>query len=97
MNTNSFETKDSTPLSEYLKSKGITEVLKQQWYHTIIENKKSFVNKDFDTICNLVESLAIEGIDGDIVNQTAFTIANDNDIDIAPDKAAKCFMIFSKR
>ena len=96
MNTKSFETFEGTPLFGYLKSKGVTEELQQKWCNIIIENKHLFEGKDFDEINDIVESLTIEGIDGDVVNQTAFTIANDNDVDINPDKAAKCFMMFSK-
>lgn len=96
MNTKSFEALDNTMLSAYLKSKDMPEALKQKWYNTIIENKDLFENADFDGIYHIVQSLAIEGIDDDVVNQTAFTIATDNDIDIDPDKAAKCFMVHSK-
>ena len=97
MNTKSFETLENTMLSAYLKSKDISEDIKQEWYSTILENKDLFENTDFDGIHHIVQSLAIEGIDDDVVNQTAFTIATDNDIDIDPDKAAKCFMMHSKK
>ena len=97
MNTKSFDALDNTMLSAYLKSKDMPEALKQKWYNTIIENKDLFENADFDGIYHIVQSLAIEGIDDDVVNQTAFTIATDNDIDIDPDKAAKCFMVHSKK
>ena len=97
MNTKSFETLENTTLSAYLKSKGISESLKQEWYNIIIDNKDLLENTDFDGIYHIVQSLAIEGIDDDVVNQTAFTIATDNDIDIDPDKAAKCFMVHAKK
>ena len=95
MNTKSFEKTEKTVLSEYLKSKDIPEALKQKWYNTIIDNKELFEGKNFNEISNIVESLVIEGIDGDIVNMTVCTIANDNDIELDPD-LAKCFMMFAK-
>ena len=95
MNTKSFEQLEGSTISNYLRSKGISEELKQEWYRTIIENKDLFEGKNFNEISDIVESLAIEGIDGDIVNMTVYTIANDNDIEMDPD-IAKCFMMFAK-
>ena len=95
MNTKSFEQLDGSTISDYLRSKGITEELKREWYRTIIENKDLFEDKNFNEISDIVEALAIEGIDGDIVNMTVCTIANDNDIELDPD-IAKCFMMFAK-
>lgn len=95
MNTISFETLENTTLSAYLKSKNISEMLKQEWYNTILENKNLLEGKDFKGISEIVESLAIKGIDGDIVNMTVCTIASDNNIEIDPE-LAKCFMMFSK-
>ena len=97
MNTKSFETLENTTLSAYLKSKDIPEALKQKWYNTIIENKDLFENADFDGIYHIVQSLAIEGIDDDIVSATAATLAFDNDIEPAMDGCCSCFMLFAKK
>lgn len=97
MNTKSFETTEKTVLSEYLKSKNISEVLKQEWYHTVIDNKELFEDADFDGIYQLVSSLAIEGIDDDIIGATVATIAFDNDIEPAMDGCCSCFMLFVKK
>ena len=97
MNTKSFETTEKTMLSEYLKSKDISEVLKQKWYHTIIENKHLFKNTDFNGIYSTVQSLAIDGVDDDIVSATATTLAFDNDIEPAMDGCCSCFMLFAKK
>ena len=95
MNTKSFVTLEKTALSEYLRSKDVSEELKREWCRIIKNNATKFRNKDFNEICSIIESLSIEGIDGDIVNMTAFTIAEDNNIEVDPG-LAKCFMIYSK-
>lgn len=97
MNTKSFETLENTTLSAYLKSKGISESLKQEWYNIIIDNKDLLENTDFDGIYHMVQSLAIEGIDDDVVSATAATLAFDNDIEPAMDGGCSCFMLFAKK
>ncbi len=96
MNTKSFETIEKTVLSEYLKSKDIPEDLKHKWYRTIVENKELFKDADFDGIYKSVHSLAIEGIDDDIVSATTEMIAFDNDIEPTMDGCCRCFMLFAK-
>ncbi|MBQ9138339.1 MAG: hypothetical protein IJX65_06880 [Alistipes sp.] len=96
MNTKSFETLENTVLSEYLKEKGLSEVTKQKWYRIIIENKTLFKGKNYDEICELVESLAFDGIDGDIVNATATTIASDNEIELSFDKSGMCMFLYGR-
>ena len=97
MNTKSFETLENTMLSAYLKSKDISEDLKQEWYSTILENKDLFENTDFDGIYHIVQSLAIEGIDDDVVSATAAMLAFDNDIEPAMDGCCSCFMLFAEK
>lgn len=97
MITKSFEALDNTMLSAYLKSKGISETLKQEWYNIIIDNKDLLENTDFDGIYHIVQSLAIEGVDDDVVSATAATLAFDNDIEPVMDGCCSCFMLFAQK
>lgn len=96
MNTKSFEILENSSFLGYLKNKGVSNELQQEWCNIIKANVTRFNNKDFYEISEIIESLAIAGIDGDIINMTACTISEDNDIEIDPG-LAKSFMIYLKK
>lgn len=96
MNTKSFEILDSTMFAEYLKSKGVSQELSHKWCNIIKENIAKFENSNYDEICDMVESVAIDGIDGDIISMTVNIITTDNDVEIEPG-LAKCFTMYTRK
>ncbi|MBQ8580642.1 MAG: hypothetical protein IJ478_00960 [Alistipes sp.] len=89
-----FEVLDGTMLTNLFRTKGVSQTIQQQWYDII--NDEQFRELTFDEIHQKIASLQIDGIDDEIVNLTANTIAMENGVDESSDEMSVCMMIVGK-
>lgn len=94
MKMKNFEVLDGTMLSNLFRTKGIPHSTQQQWYDII--KGEQFRDLTFDEIHQKIASLQIDGIDDDIVNLTANTIAMENGVDESSDGMSACMMVVGK-
>ncbi|MBE6209469.1 MAG: hypothetical protein E7128_04450 [Rikenellaceae bacterium] len=78
----------------------IPQDIQQKWVEIIDKHKVELAQCDnsFNEIAELLEHWSFDGIDADVITQTASIIANATDADMAVDKgSAVCFMSVAKK